>query len=97
MMLQDGEGCVERRLQRLLGVLPCCLKVPMEQSLNDLLPLPLHLGAHGPCEKGIESVLQQPLKRLLRFLLQLAARRLTKHGRETGLEPQPKPLFRVSL
>src|SRR5437764_1025336 len=69
MVLQDGEGSVERRLQRLLGVLTCCLKVPVQHSLNDAFPLPLRLGPHGPGEQGIESVLQQRLKRLLRCLL----------------------------
>jgi hypothetical protein len=97
MALQDGEGSVERRLERLLGVLPCCLKVPMEHRLNDLLPMPLHLGAHGPYEQGIESVLQQQLKRLLRFLLQFAARSIVEQGFETGLEPQPQLLFRLLL
>ena len=97
MALQDCEGSVERRLERLLCVLPCCLKVPVEHSLNDPLPMPLHLGPHGPGEQGIESVLQQRLKRLLRFLLQVAARSIAEHGPETGLEQQPKPLFRLLL
>jgi hypothetical protein len=59
--------------------------------------MPLHLGAHGPYEKGVESVLQQQLKRLLRFLLQFAARSIAENGPETGLEPQPKLLFRLVL
>jgi len=96
-VLQDGEGSVERRLERSLCVLPCCLKVPVEQSLNDLLPMPLHRGAHGPGEKGIESFLKQRLKRLLRFLLQFAARSIIENGLETGLEQQPKLLFRLLL
>jgi hypothetical protein len=97
MVLQDGDGSVERRLERLLCVLPHCLKVPMEQSLNDPLPMPLHLGAHGPYEEGIESVLQHQLKRLLRFLLQFAARSIADNGLETALEPQPQLLFRLLL
>jgi hypothetical protein len=89
MVLQDREGSTEQRLERLVCVLPWCLKVPVEHSLNDLLPMPLHLGAHGPCEKGIESVLKHRLKRLLHFLLQFVACRATDSGLETGLEPQP--------
>ena len=97
MMLQDGEGSVERGLERLLCVPPCCLNVPMKQSLHDPFPMPLHVGTHGPCEQGIESVLQQRLKHLLRFLLQVAARSITEHGPETSLEPQPQLLFRLVL
>ena len=84
-------------MERLLGVLPWCLKVPVEQSLNDLLPMPLHLGTRGPGEQGLESVVQQRLKRLLHLLLQGVARRATDNGLETGLEPQPKLLFRLLL
>jgi hypothetical protein len=47
MVLQDREGSTEQRLERLVCVLPWCLKVPMEHSLNDLLPMPLHLGTRG--------------------------------------------------
>jgi hypothetical protein len=97
MVLQDREGATEQRLERLLGVLPWCLKVPVEHSLNDLLPMPLRLGTRGPREQGIESVLQQRLKHLLHGLLQSAARRATDNGLETGLEPQPQPLFRPLL
>jgi hypothetical protein len=78
-------------------MLPWCRKVPVEQSLNDLLPMPLHLGTRGPGEQGIESVVQQWLKRLLHLLLQGVARRATDNGLETGLEPQPKLLFRLLL
>jgi hypothetical protein len=97
MVLQDGDGSVERGLQRLLGVLPCGLKVPMEQGLNDPLPMPLHLGTHRPGEKGIERVLQHRLKRPLGFLLQVAARSLAEHGSQSGLEPQPQLLFGLVL
>jgi hypothetical protein len=97
MVLQDCDGSVERRLERLLCVPPCCLKVPTEQSLNGPLPMPLHLGAHGPCEKGIESVLKHRLKRLLRLLLHFATRSIAENGLETALEPQPKLLFRLLL
>jgi hypothetical protein len=89
MVLQDREGSTEQRLERLVCVLPWCLKVPVEHSLNDLLPMALHLGAHVPCEKGIQSVLKQRLKHLLHFLLQFVACRATDSGLETGLEPQP--------
>jgi len=88
---------MERRSEHLLGVPPWCVKVSVEQSLNDLLPMPLHRGAHGPGEKGIESFLKQRLKRLLRFLLQFAARSIIENGLETGLEQQPKLLFRLLL
>jgi hypothetical protein len=97
MVLQDREGSTEQRLAHLHCVLPWCLKVPMEQSLNDLLPMPLHLGARAPCEKGIECVLKQRLKCLLHLLLQFVAGRATDHGLETGLEPPPKRLFRLLL
>jgi hypothetical protein len=89
MVLQDREGSTEQRLECLLCVLSWCLKVPVEHSLNDLLPMPLHLGARGPCKQGIERFLQQRLKRLLHFLLQFVACRATDSDLETGLEPQP--------
>jgi hypothetical protein len=81
----------------MLCVLPRRLKVPVEQGLNDLLPMLLQPGARGPCEKGIESFLQQRLKRLLHFLLQFAARRATDNGLETILEAQPQLLFGLLL
>jgi hypothetical protein len=86
MVLQDCEGSVERRLERLFRVVACCLKVPTEQSLNDPLPMPLHVGTYRSHENGIERFLKQRLKRLLRFLLQFAAGRMTEKGLETGLE-----------
>jgi hypothetical protein len=89
MVLQDREGSTEQRLERLVCVLSWCLKVPVEHSLNDLLPMPLHLGARAPCKKGIESVLKQRLKRLFHVLLQFVACRATDSGLQTGLEPQP--------
>jgi hypothetical protein len=97
MALHDGEGSVERRLDRLLCVLACCLKVPVEQSLKDPLPMRLHIGTYRSRENGIESFLKQRMKRLLHFLLQFAARRITENGLETGLEQQPKLLFRLLL
>jgi hypothetical protein len=97
MVLQNRKGSTEQRLERLLCVPPWCLKVPVQQSLNDLLPMPLHLGTRGPGEQGIESVLQQRLKRVLHFLLQGVARRATDNGLETALEPQPQLLFRLLL
>jgi hypothetical protein len=81
----------------LFCVLPWCLKVPVEQSLNNLLAMPLHRGADAPCEKGIESVLKQRLKRLLHVLLQFVARRATNKGLETDAEQQPKLLFGLLL
>jgi hypothetical protein len=81
----------------LFCVLPWCLKVPVEQSLNDLLAMPLQLGADGPCEKGIESLLKQRLKRLLHVLLQFVARRATDHGLKTDVEQPPQLLFGLLL
>jgi hypothetical protein len=59
--------------------------------------MPLHVGTHGPCKKGIESLLKQWLKRLLHLLLQFAARRIAGNGLETSLEQKPKLLFRLLL
>ena len=97
MALQDREGSTEQRLERLVRVLPWCLKVPMEHSLNDLLPVPLHRRTRGPGEQGIERVVQDRLKHLLHLLLQVAARRATHNGLETGLEPQPQLLIGLVL
>jgi hypothetical protein len=97
MVLQDREGSTEQRSERLFCVLPWCLKGPVEQSLNDLLPMPLHLGTRGLGEQGIESVVQHRLKRLLHVLLQCVTRRATDNGLETTLEPPPKRLFRLLL